>query len=334
MGYTNSPLVTYTRISKNKTSPRNHKIDTITIHCVVGQWTAKQGCDYFATSAKNASCNYFVGKDGSIGLCVEEKDRSWCSSSRSNDNRAVTIEGASDTADPYKVTDAALNALIKLVADICKRNGIKKLLWKNDKSLIGQVDKQNMTVHRWFANKACPGNYLMSKHPEIAKRVNEILGASTTTITASSEHGNSVASYRVQTGAFSSKVNADKEAARVKAAGFEALVVQSNGLYKVQVGVFVNQNNAKTLVTKLKAAGFTAVIVESNGTVVSQPTKSVTAGATVRVKKGAPSYNGKSLASFVYSRDHRVDSVNGDRAVISYNGTVVAAINIKDLIVV
>lgn len=173
----NSPLVTYSRISPHRTSPRNHKIDTVTIHCIVGQWTAKQGCDFFATTNRECSANYVVGKDGSIGLSVEEKDRSWCSSSRANDNRAVTIEVASDTTHPYKVTDQALAALVDLLADICRRNGIKALLWKGDKSLIGQVNKQNMTVHRWFANKACPGDYLYNLHGQIAKQVNERLGA-------------------------------------------------------------------------------------------------------------------------------------------------------------
>ena len=171
----NSPLVTYTRITKNRTSPRNHAIDTITIHCIVGQWTAKQGCDYFATTDRECSANYIVGKDGSIGLSVEEKDRSWCSSSGSNDHRAITIEVASDTSHPYAVTDAAFAALLDLVEDICRRNGIKKLLWKADKSLIGKVDQQNMTVHRWFANKACPGDYLYNRHGEIAAEVNRRL---------------------------------------------------------------------------------------------------------------------------------------------------------------
>lgn len=174
--YSNSPLATYTNISKNKTSPRNHAIDTITIHCIVGQWTAKQGCDYFATTDRQCSANYVVGKDGSIGLSVDEKDRSWCSSSSSNDNRAITIEVASDTTHPYAVTDAAYKALIELVADICKRNNIKELKWKGDKSLIGQIDKQNMTVHRWFANKACPGDYLYNRHGDIADQVNAKLG--------------------------------------------------------------------------------------------------------------------------------------------------------------
>lgn len=177
----NSPLVSYTKISPNRTSPRNHAIDTITIHCFVGQVTAKSGCNaknFVTYDPKNgASCNYVVGHDGSIGLCVEEKDRSWCSSNRANDHRAVTIEVASETYHPYAVTPKAYDALIDLVTDICQRNDIKKLLWKADKSLIGQVDKQNMTVHRWFrSDKSCPGDYLYNRHGEIVKAVNIRLG--------------------------------------------------------------------------------------------------------------------------------------------------------------
>ena len=164
----NSSLATYKKISPNRTSPRNHVIDTISIHCAVGQVTAKQliNMDHIDTSdtANDVSCNYAIGYDGSIALCVEEKDRSWCTSSRENDHRAITIEVASETKAPYKITSKAYKALIELLVDICKRNGIKQLLWKGDKSLIGQVDKQNMTVHRWFANKACPGDYLKTNN--------------------------------------------------------------------------------------------------------------------------------------------------------------------------
>ena len=123
---------------------------------------------------------------------MEEKDRSWCSggkdkngnpirvngiSGSSNDYQAVTIEVASDTTHPYAITDKAMTALIELCADICKRNGIKALLWKGDKKLVGQVSKQNMTVHRWFANKACPGDYIYQRLGDIAAKVNAKLGA-------------------------------------------------------------------------------------------------------------------------------------------------------------
>ena len=176
----NSSLATYTRITKNKTSPRNHAIDTITIHCIVGQWTAKQGCDYFATTNRQCSANYVVGKDGSIGLSVDEKDRSWCSSNGTNDNRAITIEVASDTTHPYAVTAKAYAALLDLVTDICKRNGIKKVVWSTNKNdRVNHRNGCNMTVHRDFANKACPGEYLYSRHGEIAAEVNRRLqGAS------------------------------------------------------------------------------------------------------------------------------------------------------------
>lgn len=172
----NSSLVSYTKISPNRTSPRNHKIDTITIHCMACDLSVERCGAVFAKRTRMASSNYGVGSDGRVGLYVEEKDRSWCSSNKANDHRAVTIEVACEPVAPYKVTDAAMAALIELVADICRRNDIKQLLWNGDKSLIGQVDKQNMTVHRWFAKKACPGDYLCGKHGYIAAEVNNRLG--------------------------------------------------------------------------------------------------------------------------------------------------------------
>lgn len=172
----NSPLVVFTRISPNK-SHRTHKIDTVTIHCIVGQQSPEVLGAHFARSSSKGSSNYGIGPDGRIGMYVEEKDRAWTSNNWRNDDRAVTIEVASDSKYPYAVKPAAYDALINLLVDICKRNGIKKLLWKNDKSLVGQVDKQNMTVHRWFAYKECPGEYLFSRHYQIADAVNARLGA-------------------------------------------------------------------------------------------------------------------------------------------------------------
>lgn len=174
----NSKLVSYTKISPNRTVNSNRKIDTITIHCMAGNLSV-EGCgSLFAKASRAASSNYGIGSDGRIGLYVEEKDRSWCSSNRENDMRAITIEVANDGGAPdWHVSDKAYESLINLLVDICQRNNIDALRWKNDKSLIGQVDKQNMTVHRWFANKSCPGEYLMSKMGDIANEVNKRLGA-------------------------------------------------------------------------------------------------------------------------------------------------------------
>lgn len=177
----NSSLVSYTKICKNKNHPRNHAIDRISIHCYVGNVTVEDAGAWFSNPECQASCNYVIGKDGRVGLIVDEGDRSWCTSSSENDNRAVTIECASNKTDPYKVNDAVYDTIIKLVADICKRNGKTKILWFADKDkTLAYKPKDNemvMTVHRWFANKACPGNYLYEHHGDIAEKVNAILSA-------------------------------------------------------------------------------------------------------------------------------------------------------------
>lgn len=178
----NSSLVNYTKLSPNHSGLRNHKIDCIAIHCVVGQCSVETMGRIFAPKSMQASCNYGIGYDGKIGMYVEEKNRSWCTSSALVDNRAVTIECASDTTSPYAVNSVVYEKLIKLVADICKRNNIKKLLWKADKSLAVkngkvniQADKQNIIAHRWVAPKECPGDYLYNKMSDIANRVNKLL---------------------------------------------------------------------------------------------------------------------------------------------------------------
>lgn len=176
----NSPLVTYTRLSPNCNKPRNHTIDTITIHCTAGQGTAQSilGLSHFTTydTDNGSSCNYVVGKDGSIGLCVEESNRSWCSSNRDNDHRAITIEVSSDSYSPYKVTEKALASLIDLLVDICQRNGIKRLVWSANKAdRVNHRNGCNMTCHRDYSAKSCPGDYLYALEGDIAEAVNKRL---------------------------------------------------------------------------------------------------------------------------------------------------------------
>lgn len=183
MAYTNSPLVAYTKLSPNNSGQRTHSIDRITPHCVVGQCTAEGLGDWFAKSSTQASSNYGIDKDGRVGLYVEEKNRSWCSSSGANDQRAVTIECASDTSEPYAFRDVVYQTLIKLCIDICQRNGKRKLLWlgSKDKTLAytPAADEMVITVHRWFANKSCPGEWLYSRLGDLATKVTSALGSST-----------------------------------------------------------------------------------------------------------------------------------------------------------
>lgn len=173
----NSSLVNYKLISPHQYGKRNHKIDTITPHCVVGQCSVETLGAIF--QSKEASSNYGIGPDGRIGMYVEESCAAWTSSDWANDNRAVTIEVASDTYEPYKMNDKAFAALVKLCVDICKRNGIKKLVWSTNKSdRVNHKNGCNLTVHRDYANKPCPGDWLYNRMGELAKQVNAKLGAS------------------------------------------------------------------------------------------------------------------------------------------------------------
>lgn len=185
MAYTNSSLVSYTKLSPNHSGQRTHSIDRITPHCVVGQCSVETLGSIFYPTSRQASRQYGIGSDGRIGMYVEEKNRSWCSSSNANDQRAITIECASDTTDPYAMNSKVYDALIKLCVDICKRNGKKKLIWLGDKDKTlnynPKSDEMVITVHRWFANKSCPGNWLYARLGDLAAKVTAQLAGTTTT---------------------------------------------------------------------------------------------------------------------------------------------------------
>lgn len=249
MAYTNSKLVNYTRISPNRSVNRNHKIDTVSIHCVVGQCSVETLGSIFASTSKEASSNYGIGYDGRIGMYVEEKDRSWCTSSASNDNRAITIEVASDTYHPYRVNDVAYKSLIKLLVDICKRNGIKKLVWSTNKSeRMNHLNGCNMTVHRDYANKSCPGDYLYNLHGQIAKEVNAQLGSGTSSTTKKTLYRvrKTWKDVKSQKGAFNDLSNAKKCADKNKGysvfdesgkAVYTSKTTNSTSSFKVQISI-------------------------------------------------------------------------------------------------
>ena len=323
----NSPLVNYTRISPNSDNPRNKPIRKITIHHMAGKLSVETCGNVFAPTSRQASANYGIGSDGRVGMYVEEKNRAWTSSSASNDNQAVTIEVANDQiGGNWHVSDKVLSKLIDLCVDICQRNGIQKLNYTGDAN-------GNLTRHNMFANTNCPGPYLQSKFPYIAAEVNKRLGASTSPSTGSGTL------YYVQTGAFSNKSNADAQLAKVKAAGFDAIIKQSGNLYRVQVGAYSVKANADAMATKLKTAGFDTYVTTTGGTQVTAgttpapaPVKTIKVGSKVKVRNGAKTYTGGSLASFVYNTVYDVQQINGNRAVVGLKGQITAAMKLQDLI--
>ena len=177
-------MTSVTVLTPNHSGKRTHAIDRITPHCVVGQVTAENLGAWFKQPSTRASSNYGIDKDGRVGLYVEEKNRSWCSSSNANDQRAVTIECASDTKEPYTMSGIVYDTLIRLCADICRRNGKKKLIWFGDKektlNYSPKGDEMILTVHRWFANKSCPGDWLYSRLGDLAQKVTAALNPTPT----------------------------------------------------------------------------------------------------------------------------------------------------------
>ncbi len=251
MGYTNSSLVSYTKLSPNHSGLRTHSIDRITPHCVVGQLTAESICGCFTSPSREASCNYGIGKDGKVSLCVEEKNRSWCSSSNANDQRAVTIECASDLNAPYAMNSAVYESLVKLCTDICKRNGKKKLLWLADKTKTlnysPKSDEMVLTVHRWFANKSCPGDWLYARLGDLAAKVTANLGSTP----SSSKTGSTLyrvrkswADAKTQKGAFSILENA-KNCADSNA-GYSVFDESGNKVYTGKKTAATTGGNSKT----------------------------------------------------------------------------------------
>ena len=182
MAYTNSSMVVYKKLSPNHSGQRTHSIDRITPHCVVGQCTAEGLGEWFEKHSTQASSNYGIDRDGRVALYVEEKNRSWCTSNNANDQRAITIECASDTTEPYAFRDVVYQTLIKLCIDICKRNGKNKLIWFGDKDKTLNYSPKSgemiLTVHRWFANKSCPGNWMYARMGDLAEKVTKTLQGS------------------------------------------------------------------------------------------------------------------------------------------------------------
>lgn len=202
MPYTNSSLVNVTVKSPNHSGQRTHAIDRITPHCVVGQVTAERLGEIFKPTSKKASCNYGIDKDGRVLLCVDEANRSWCSSSSANDQRAVTIECASDTKDPYTMNDAVYQKLIELCTDICRRNGKTSLIWINDKTKALAYNQKStemvLTVHCWFKNKSCPGAWLMARMGDLASKVTANLQENTSSATTTNGSNTSSSEVKVQ----------------------------------------------------------------------------------------------------------------------------------------
>ena len=262
----NSPLVSYTKLSPCNSGPRTMKIDRITPHCIVGQLSAETIGSCFDHASAQASCNYGIAVDGRVALIVPENVRSWCSSSSANDQRAVTIECASDKTAPWAFRENVYQRLIELCTDICRRNGKTKLLWFADKqrTLAYQpaADEMLLTVHRWFANKACPGDWLYERLGDLAVKVTAALGGSSKPAGGDPIDGVKKL-YRVQVGAYKDRKNAETKLRQISATGTDCFITDlQEGYYRVQCGAYSVKQNAEIKASALQYMGFDAIIKE------------------------------------------------------------------------
>lgn len=268
-----SPLATKIILSPNY-SVRTSPITKYTIHHVaVADALAEAVAIGFQKPERRASANYIIGVDGTIICCVPEEYMAWTSSSDVNDNQAITVEVCNSTGEPeWKISDAALEALINLGVDICRRYNLPGFTWTGNRN-------GTLTTHKMFVATVCPGPYLESKMPYIAKEITR-------------------------------RLKEDKPM-----------------VYKINID-------------ELKKQGYTSISLElgaaTTNNVVAPPvekTPTITEGSKVKVKAGAKSYNGASMADFVYNKVYTVDELIGDRAVLDKNG-LCTAFHIDNLILI
>ncbi len=244
-----SKLTDYTKISPNQSGERNHVVDRITPHSIVGQMSVESLGDWFAKKSTQASSNYGIGHDGRVGLYVDEDCRSWCSSSGANDNRAITIECACDPKSPYTVHDVVYKKLIALCVDICKRYGKTKLIWIPDKDkALAYKPKSNemlLTVHRWFSDTSCPNKWMMEHMDDLADKVTAKLKRV----------------YRIQIGYFKKKENAERLVRQIAAHGYNAAITRDDEFYRVVYGKYSSKAKAEKVQDELTKHGYRSIII-------------------------------------------------------------------------
>lgn len=284
-------------------------IEMVALHHMAGVLSAEQCGRIFQQAGRGASANYGIGKDGEIGLYVDEYNTAWANANWDSNCKSVSIELSNSSASGnYPVSDVVLNKAIDLIADIFKRNNLGKC-----------VKGQNLVWHSMYSNTYCPGDYIRGKLDYIVDKVNEKLGLNSNT----NSNDNL---YKVQAGAFSKKENADNLANEIKSKGVDTCIITEDGLYKVQCGAFKNVDNAKNIAKTLNNMGYDTYIVGLNENASNGNTISV--GDKVKVTN-AIQYDGSSFA--VYFDTYDVIEVSGDRVVIGQGSNVTCAINIKNI---
>lgn len=275
----------------------------------------------------------FIGKlaDGSIATyqTLPWNHRGWHAGGAANDTH-IGFEICEDGLTDRSYFDKVYLEAVELCAHLCKEFRLteKNIICHSEGARLGIASNHGDVMH-WFPKH---GKSMDTFREEVRKRLAAGAGG---TVPAAQASGSAL--YYVQTGAFSNKTNADAQLAKVKAAGFEAIMKRAGNLYRVQVGAYSQKANADTMAAKLKAAGFDTYVTTTGGTQVvagtaPTPAQGIRTGSKVKVKPGAKTYTGGKLAGFVYSTVYDVQQISGNRAIIGLKGQVTAAMKLQDLI--
>lgn len=316
------------------------------------QQRAQVFVDQWNRSGWDVCANAIIdGNNGDVYQTLPWNMRSWHCGDSGNDTHisvemcepnTITYHGGaswtedSDGKNTKAVVTRTYKSAVKLFAKLCKD-------YKLDPLKDGVILSHNEGYKRGIASGHADVEHIWSKlgftMNKFRKDVKAAMGKSSVTESTSSNASSSTSKsstlYKVQTGAFTSEANAEAQLKKVKAKKIDATIVKSGKYYKVQAGAFSSKANAEAQLKKVKAAGFDAVIVtQGNSSTSTKTAPTIKVGSTVKVKKGARTYDGDTLASFVYDRKHKVAELSGNRAVISYDGVVVAAVKTSDLTLV
>lgn len=264
----NSSLVNVIGLSPFTNGKRRLNIDRITPHCIVGNFPAERLPQFF--DDEGCSCNYAIAEDGRVALIIEEDCNSWCSSNENNDQRSVTIECSCDIENPYEFNVSVFNKLIELTVDICRRNNMDHVKYLHEYYVENGVTKHavdydppvgecQITLHRFFANKACPGDWFVDHIPDFVKEVNSRLSGNHTEVKPDK------ANFCVHVGAFRNSSYADNLANKANQSGIisspaEIRYNPHTNLYEVSVATCETIAQATDIGNRLKDAGFQVYI--------------------------------------------------------------------------
>lgn len=230
---------------------RQEKDDTLRLTMAVGRILANNGIDVSYTRTTDVYQTPFekakIANQADVDYFISFHRNS---SPQANQYNGVEVLVYDKSGVKYDMAENIVGALGEL--------GFREIGVKERPGLVvlRRTKMPALLVEAGFLNSDIDNKLFDENIEKIAEAVSEaILG------TLDEETIESPLYYRVQTGAFRNKENADRMVYQLTDRGFPAFLLYENGLYKVQVGAFMQLGNAINMEQRLRDAGYSTVIV-------------------------------------------------------------------------